>query len=259
MLFLTDGVPSFPIGRGDTIGSRRHRGGDQRGAARARPPASRSTATRSGRRRSARRSAVTEIARVTLGTYTPVMNPGDIVALLQGVSFANIEDVVLSNLTTGELSTDVRLNPDGSFNGFVPVREGKNQIRVKALASDGTSGSANLELEFARSQLTHARDGDRARAHPPHEQGAAAAARAQAHRRLPQQGKEGPGDPGREASRRARPATATAPSVLHHVAAPPRRRAPRSRARTGCRRCRRCPGRPACRCASGRCRRPRRS
>ncbi|MCX5738594.1 MAG: hypothetical protein NTZ61_08890 [Proteobacteria bacterium] len=81
-------------------------------------------------------------------------NPGDIIALLQGVSFANIEDVVLANLTTGELSTDVQLNPDGSFHGFVPVREGKNEIRVKAMASDGSSGSASLELIFGRSQLT---------------------------------------------------------------------------------------------------------
>jgi hypothetical protein len=70
------------------------------------------------------------------------------------VSFANIEDVLLSNLTTGEVSTDVRLNPDGSFHGYVPVREGKNQIRVKALASDGTSGSQTIEIEFGHSQLT---------------------------------------------------------------------------------------------------------
>ena len=94
------------------------------------------------------------MARVSLGTYTPVRSPGDIVALLQNVSFANIEDVVFANLTTGEFSTDVRLNPDGSFYGFVPVREGRNEIRVKAMASDGSSGSASLELTFARSQLT---------------------------------------------------------------------------------------------------------
>ena len=98
--------------------------------------------------------ALTEMARVSLGTYTPVRNPGDIVALLQGVSFANIEDVVFANLTTGELSTDVRLNPDGSFYGFVPVREGKNQVRITALSSDGSRGNANLELVFSRSQLT---------------------------------------------------------------------------------------------------------
>ena len=54
--------------------------------------------------------------------------------LRQGVSFANVEDVVFTNLSTGDFSTDVRLNPDGSFQGYVPVREGMNRVRVNALA-----------------------------------------------------------------------------------------------------------------------------
>lgn len=153
MLFLTDGVPSFPIGRGNVLDP-----GDVEAAIGAANLAKTAGITINtyalGPQALGAPQAVTEMARVSIGTYTPVRNPGDIVALLQGVSFANIEDVVLANLTTGELSTDVRLNPDGSFNGFVPVREGKNRIRVTALASDGSRGEANLELEFSRSQLT---------------------------------------------------------------------------------------------------------
>lgn len=153
ILFLTDGKPSFPIGRGDTMDA-----GDVEAAIAAAQLAKTAGITINsyglGPEALASPQALTEIARVTLGTYTPVMNPGDIVALLQDVSFANIEDVVLSNLTTGEVSTDVRLNPDGSFYGFVPVRAGKNQIRVKALASDGSSGSKTIEIEFGHTQLT---------------------------------------------------------------------------------------------------------
>jgi len=153
MLFLTDGSPSFPMGRGDTMDP-----GDIEAAINAASLAKTAGITINtyalGPMALGSPQALTEMARVSLGTYTPVRNPGDIVALLQNVSFANIEDVVFANLTTGELSTDVRLNPDGSFYGFVPVREGKNEIRVKAMASDGSSGSANLELTFARSQLT---------------------------------------------------------------------------------------------------------
>jgi hypothetical protein len=98
--------------------------------------------------------AATEMARVSLGTYTPVQNPGDIIALLQGVSFANVEDVVLTNLTTGDFSTDVWLSPDGSFFGYVPVREGPNRVRVSALASDGTRGSYELEFTFEKAGLS---------------------------------------------------------------------------------------------------------
>jgi hypothetical protein len=96
----------------------------------------------------------TEISRVTLGSYTPVQKPGDIGAILQGTTFADVEDVVLTNLTTGELSTDVRLAPDGSFAGFVPVQEGMNRVRVSALASDGAEGSVEFDLEFRKGGLT---------------------------------------------------------------------------------------------------------
>ena len=153
MLFLTDGVPSFPIGRGDVTDP-----GDIEAAISAANLAHEAGIVINtyalGPEALAGPKAVTEMARVTLGTYTPVQNPGNIIALLQGVSFANIEDVVITNLTTGDFSTDVRLNPDGSFVGFVPVREGKNQVRVTALASDGSKGNATVDLEFGKAALT---------------------------------------------------------------------------------------------------------
>jgi hypothetical protein len=70
------------------------------------------------------------------------------------VTFANIDDVVITNLTTREVSYDVDLAPDGSFSGFVPVREGHNRVRVTALASDGSSGSVELDLLFEKSGLS---------------------------------------------------------------------------------------------------------
>jgi hypothetical protein len=102
--------------------------------------------------------AATEMARVTHGLYTPVRRPGDIVALLSGVSFANVEDVVAVNLSIGEMSgpNDILLKPDGSFEGFVPVRPGSNRIRISALASDGSRGSTEVEFEFRHQDLTDA-------------------------------------------------------------------------------------------------------
>jgi hypothetical protein len=153
MLFLTDGVPSLPIGSGAVTDP-----GDIEAAISAAGLAKtagiRGNTDALGPQARAFPQAVTEVARVSLGTFTPVQNPGDIVALLQGVSFANIDDVVIANLTTGDFSTDVKLEPDGSFSGFVPVRPGRNQIRVTALASDGSRGNVTLELDFDRTQLT---------------------------------------------------------------------------------------------------------
>jgi hypothetical protein len=153
MLFLTDGVPSLPIGSGAVTDP-----GDIEAAISAAGLAKtagiRVNTYALGPQALTFPQAVTEVARVSLGTFTPVQNPGDIVALLQGVSFANIDDVVIANLTTGDFSTDVKLEPDGSFSGFVPVRPGRNQIRVTALASDGSRGNVTLELDFDRTQLT---------------------------------------------------------------------------------------------------------
>jgi hypothetical protein len=112
--------------------------------------------------------AATEMAKATNGVYTPVRRPGDIVALLSGVSFANVEDVVAVNLTLMEWAgpNDILLSPDGSFTGFVPVRPGVNRIRVSALASDGSRGSMEFDLKFAQQGMTElelAADRDRIR------------------------------------------------------------------------------------------------
>ena len=153
VLFLTDGVPTFPIGKGSVADP-----GDTEAAVQAALLAHEAGITVNtyalGPSALSYPLAATEMSRVTVGTYTPVQNPGDIIAVLQGVSFANIEDVVFTNLTTGEFSTDVRLSPDGSFFGYVPVRIGTNRVRVSALASDGSRGNYEFELMFQEAELS---------------------------------------------------------------------------------------------------------
>jgi hypothetical protein len=153
VLFLTDGMPTFPIGAGSISDP-----GDIEAALTAARLAHKAGITVNtyalGPNALTNPFAATEVARITLGNYLPVQNPGNIVSFLQGVSFANVDDVVLTNLTTREVSYDVNLAPDGSFTGFVPVREGRNQVRITALSSDGSSGSVDVELDFATSGLT---------------------------------------------------------------------------------------------------------
>ena len=153
VLFLTDGIPTFPIGPGGVADD-----GDVEAALNAARLAHKAgivvNSYALGPNALTNPIAATEMARITLGTFMPVQNPGDIVSFLQGVTFANIEDVVFTNLTTREVSTDVQLAPDGSFSGFVPVQEGRNKVRITALASDGRSGSVELDLDFEKSGLT---------------------------------------------------------------------------------------------------------
>lgn len=151
VLFLTDGLPTFPIGKGTVVDA-----GDEEFALRAAELAHTAGVSINtyalGPEALKYNRTTTEIARVTGGVYTPVQSPDDVIALLAGTTFSHIEDVVFTNLTTGDFSTDVRLAPDGSFAGYVPVREGRNRVRIVALASDGTRGELELELEFELSQ-----------------------------------------------------------------------------------------------------------
>ncbi|MGH0029518.1 MAG: vWA domain-containing protein [Myxococcota bacterium] len=153
VLFLTDGIPTFPIGAGGEADE-----GDTEAALTAARLAHKAGVTVHtyglGFNALMNPLAATEIARITLGNFMPVRNPGNIVSFLQGVSFANVDDVVFTNLTTKEVSYDVSLNPDGSFSGFVPVREGRNKVRITALTSSGASGSVDVDLDFETSGLT---------------------------------------------------------------------------------------------------------
>ncbi|MFP6661753.1 MAG: vWA domain-containing protein [Myxococcota bacterium] len=153
LLFLTDGRPTFPIGRGDQDDP-----GDIEAAINAARLARRAGVTihtfALGKGALASPIAVHEMARITSGTFTPVRNPGQITSFLQGVSFTDVQDVVIRNLTTQELSFDVSLFPDGRFSGFVPARPGTNRVRVTALASDGSEGTVEVEFEFARTKLS---------------------------------------------------------------------------------------------------------
>jgi len=153
VLFLTDGVPTFPFGRADSADP-----ADTEAAVNAARLARKAGVAINtyalGRHALSRPVAVTEMARITSGTYTPARNPGDIVGFLQGVSFANVDDVVITNLTTRDVSYDVSLAPDGSFSGFVPVSEGENTIQVTALASDGGESSVSVDFRFEKSGLS---------------------------------------------------------------------------------------------------------
>jgi hypothetical protein len=145
ILLLTDGTPTFPIGRHDVEDA-----GDVEAAVNAarlaRAANIRINTYGLGTNALGRPVAATEVARVTLGAFTPVLEPGAIVAALQSVSFSSVDDVAVVNLTLREDTPDVRLNPDGSFQAFVPVREGANRVLVNAVASDGSV--ANVELSF---------------------------------------------------------------------------------------------------------------
>jgi hypothetical protein len=93
--------------------------------------------------------ATVEMASRTGGYFTPVRRPGDLVDLVEEVSFANIDEVALSSDTTGEAASPFRLTSDGAWAGLMRLLPGENRIRVRARTDDGAATEKTLSITFA--------------------------------------------------------------------------------------------------------------
>ncbi len=131
VLFLTDGLPSFPVGRADVS--------DPGDVALARAAAI--AAAEAGLRihvfalgpdAVAQPASATELARRTGGSFVALAEPGRIIEVLPELSFEGALSLVVRNLETGSLAEGVTMHPDGVFEARAPVIEGLNRIRVEA-------------------------------------------------------------------------------------------------------------------------------
>jgi hypothetical protein len=94
--------------------------------------------------------ATVEMAQRTDGFFTPVRHPGDLVNVIEQVSFANLDLVELKSLTTNEPAEHFRTTADGSWAGFVRMQPGENELEISARASDGTQRVEKVSLTMAK-------------------------------------------------------------------------------------------------------------
>ncbi len=92
--------------------------------------------------------APVEMASRTDGFFTPVRHPGDLVDIVEEVSFANIQQVTLWSETTGQSANPFRVTADGTWAGLVKMHDGRNDLRVKAISDDGTEIERSFSLDF---------------------------------------------------------------------------------------------------------------
>jgi Mg-chelatase subunit ChlD len=92
--------------------------------------------------------AIVELAKRTKGIFTPVRHPGDLGDVVAQVELANIERLVLENLTSGAGAELVTLLPDGSWNGLVPLVAGRNEIRAVARTVAGDEIEGRVVLQY---------------------------------------------------------------------------------------------------------------
>jgi len=90
-----------------------------------------------------------EMAAITSGIFTPVRDPGNLVPLMEGVSFANVEAVQVANASTGEGAFQVRVHADGSWDALVPLATGRNELEVRARSGDGAEATERVTVHYA--------------------------------------------------------------------------------------------------------------
>jgi hypothetical protein len=144
VLFLTDGQPTLPYAGLDSGNVR----AVMRAADRAQRVGIRIHSFAMGPEALDGPIAPVELAARTQGTFTPVRDPGDIVAMVEDVKLADIEEVVVHNRTAQAEAEFVLISPDGSWSALVPLVPGTNQIEVVARTGDGTEARAEHKLVF---------------------------------------------------------------------------------------------------------------
>ena len=164
------------------------------------------------------RDILSLMSKLADGTLTEIERPGDVLFHLPSVELSEIAEVKLENATTKQPGRAVRVLADGTFDGFVPLEPGRNQIQVTAIGIGGgrleetrtvfyepapgmSEQVADRGVAAARAAAAAHHRG-RARARDPEgPRGAARAAEGAAHRR-----REGPkpADPGASHAARAR-------------------------------------------------------
>jgi hypothetical protein len=134
VLFFTDGQPTMPFGPGyeaDNVKA------VLRAASRAKRASIRIHSFAIGPDALDGPIATVEMATRTDGYFTPVRHPGDLVDVIEQVSFANVKEISVRNATNGEMAAPFRRTADGAWAALIPVEPGPNHVDVAATTSDG--------------------------------------------------------------------------------------------------------------------------
>lgn len=93
--------------------------------------------------------AITQLADLTGGTFTPVREAGRLPELIAEVDFAEIESLTVRNVTLGAPAHAVEMGADGTFGALIPLKAGKNELEVVAVSSDGRTAKDTVTVSHA--------------------------------------------------------------------------------------------------------------
>jgi len=102
------------------------------------------------------------LAAISGGRFERIERPADAIARLRRVDLADLAELRVENLSSGQPGRALRTFPDGSFDGFVPLETGPNRLRVTAVAGDGSSESLERVVHYRPGEETEALRAERA-------------------------------------------------------------------------------------------------
>jgi hypothetical protein len=143
VFFFTDGQPTLPFG---PLAQSDNTRAVRRSALRANKAGIRIHSFAIGPEALAGPIASVELADMTGGSFIPVRHPGELSAVVDALNFANLEDVMLRNETTGDAADPFRVTADGSWGGFVKLAPGSNTVRISARSTDGVEAVKLLHV-----------------------------------------------------------------------------------------------------------------
>jgi hypothetical protein len=98
----------------------------------------------------ARPRVFVQMADANGGDLLIVERPGEVIEYVPHLSLTKLRSVQVDNLSTGKSGRAIRLFPDGSFDGFVPVVPGENRLRVTIEAEAGSTKSIDRTIHFEK-------------------------------------------------------------------------------------------------------------
>ena len=99
-----------------------------------------------------------DMAETTRGRYVYVSEPDALRFALPNPSFASVSSVTIENRTLAEPARAVRLFPNGSFDAFVPLGPGENEVGVRAELPDGRVLELVRRLRYAEPERAYPSD-----------------------------------------------------------------------------------------------------
>ena len=93
-------------------------------------------------------STLARIAEVTGGVFENVAQPADLIASFQDLDLAQIASVEVRNVTTGQPSTGLLVDPYGTFGALVGLQPGANVLEVYARATTGAERREQVTVTY---------------------------------------------------------------------------------------------------------------